>query len=58
MDVVKAVYAETPQHLWLAAARNVKQHLQKLLKEQKIIELNENNEALWQFNSKYPQVKL
>lgn len=53
MDIVKLVYAETPQHLWLAAARNVNQHLEKLLKERRIKQLNENEQILWQFNADY-----
>lgn len=58
MDIVKLVYADTPQHLWLAAARNVIQHLGKLVKERKIKKLNENEEMLWQFNSDHQQTKL
>lgn len=58
MDIVKIVYAETPENLWLAAARNVTQHLRKLAKERKIIEINQNDKFLWQFNSNYAHNKL
>lgn len=36
MNLVKVIYIETPEQLWRAAAHNVKQHLKKLEKEQKV----------------------
>lgn len=36
MDLVGIIYADTPQQLWKAAARNVSQHLKKLQKDQVI----------------------
>lgn len=36
MDLVKSIYADTPEQLWKAAARNVSQHLKKLQKDQLI----------------------
>ncbi|XP_053681023.1 beta-lactamase-like protein 2 homolog isoform X2 [Anopheles nili] len=38
MDVVRAVYKETPEHLWTAAAYNVNHHLKKLTIEGKLLE--------------------
>lgn len=58
MDIVKIVYSEIPDHLWPAAAQNVHQHLRKLSKERRIIELNDNDEFLWQYNSEYISNKL
>ncbi|XP_012276030.1 endoribonuclease LACTB2 [Orussus abietinus] len=37
MDIVKCIYKETPEYLWQAAASNVNHHLQKLLKEHKVL---------------------
>lgn len=48
MDIVKIVYTTTPRYLWPAAAKNVNQHLLKLKKEGKIIEVNKNKEVFWQ----------
>lgn len=36
MDIVKQIYKDTPEHLWIAAAYNVNHHLQKLFVEKKI----------------------
>lgn len=41
MDLVKIIYVDVPEHLWLAAARNVMQHLKKMQKENVIIEKRE-----------------
>lgn len=45
MDLVKIIYAKTPQKLWKAASHNVLQHLKKLEKEQKVEskEIDSNN---------------
>lgn len=36
MDLVRIMYADTPEQLWKAAAHNVSQHLKKLQKDQVI----------------------
>lgn len=43
MDIVKVVYKGTPERLFPAAAFNVKHHLVKLLKENKV----QNNDEKW-----------
>jgi endoribonuclease LACTB2 len=48
MEIVKIVYTTTPRYLWAAAAKNVNQHLIKLKKEAKIVEVDKNNEVFWQ----------
>lgn len=47
MDVVKSVYSSTPTYLWPAAAINVHQHLTKLKKEEKIVEVDKDHETFW-----------
>ncbi|XP_055628813.1 beta-lactamase-like protein 2 homolog [Toxorhynchites rutilus septentrionalis] len=37
MDIVKVIYKNTPENLWMAAAYNVNHHLRKLTIERKII---------------------
>ncbi|XP_035738349.1 beta-lactamase-like protein 2 homolog isoform X1 [Vespa mandarinia] len=37
MDIVQIIYKDTPKNLWPAAAHNVMHHLQKLLKETKVV---------------------
>lgn len=45
MELVKVIYAETPEHLWLAASRNVLQHLNKLQIESKVESKSLNTET-------------
>lgn len=47
MGIVKIVYTTTPRHLFPAAAVNVNQHLIKLKKEEKVVEVDKNGEAYW-----------
>lgn len=51
MDLVKIIYTETPEHLWPAAAYNVKHHLSKLTKENKIKCTTVDGEFQWQYSS-------
>ncbi|CRK99469.1 CLUMA_CG012665, isoform A [Clunio marinus] len=48
MDIVAIAYVTTPKHLWPAAAVNVNQHLIKLKKEGKIIDVLKDHETYWQ----------
>uniref|UniRef100_A0A1L8E4T4 Beta-lactamase-like protein 2 homolog n=1 Tax=Nyssomyia neivai TaxID=330878 RepID=A0A1L8E4T4_9DIPT len=50
LDIVKVVYKDTPVEMWPAAAYNVNHHLQKLLKEGKVIESTKDEQTVWQFN--------
>jgi len=43
MDIVECIYKTTPKNLWPAAAINVAQHLEKLLKEGKV----KSENGLW-----------
>lgn len=47
MGIVKIVYTTTPRYLYPAAATNVNQHLIKLKKEGKVVEIEKNNQVLW-----------
>lgn len=47
MEIVEVVYASTPKHLWPAAAVNTNQHLLKLKKEEKIVDIEKNHENFW-----------
>lgn len=49
MDIVKVIYAEIPKNLWIAAAKNVGQHLRKLEKEHKIESKQNNDEFVWKY---------
>lgn len=53
MDIVKIVYAETPEKLWKAAAKNVFQHLNKLERECKIQSkrnsMDGNDDLIWSY---------
>lgn len=50
MDLVEIIYTETPEQLWIAAAKNVSQHLNKLKKECKIeSRQNDNHEVVWKY---------
>jgi len=48
MDIVKHIYTEVPEHLHIAAEKNVVNHLEKLLKEQKVYK----DSGKWVFSSK------
>ena len=48
LEIVKIVYTTTPRYLWPAAKINVHQHLIKLKKEGKIVEVDKNNEVFWE----------
>ncbi|XP_050461344.1 endoribonuclease LACTB2 [Cataglyphis hispanica] len=50
MDIVKLIYKDTPEKLWLAAALTVDHHLQKLQKEGKV--LQEQEGGWWKVKSK------
>lgn len=49
MDIVKIIYADIPKNLWIAAAKNVSQHLKKLEKEQKIQSKRSHDEIVWKY---------
>ncbi|XP_014238355.1 beta-lactamase-like protein 2 homolog [Trichogramma pretiosum] len=38
MEIVSEMYKDTPQNLWFAAATNVNHHLEKLLKENRVVQ--------------------
>lgn len=46
MDLVEIIYQDTPQKLWQGAAYNVNHHLLKLLKENRVRQI----ESMWQLN--------
>lgn len=47
MSIVKVVYTTTPRHLYPAAVINVHQHLIKLKKEGKIVDVGKEPESVW-----------
>lgn len=49
MDIVKVIYSDIPKNLWIAAAKNVGQHLKKLEKEHKIQSKQNHDEIVWKF---------
>lgn len=49
MDIVKVIYAEIPKNLWIAAAKNVGQHLRKLEKEHNIESKQNNDRFVWKY---------
>lgn len=51
LAIVKIVYTTTPSYLYSAALKNVDQHLIKLKKEGKVVEVEKNNEVSWKASS-------
>lgn len=49
MDIVKVIYSEIPENLWIAAAKNVGQHLKKLEKEYKIQSKENQGSIVWKY---------
>lgn len=52
MGIVEVIYRETPENLWKAAAFNVHHHLTKLKKEEKVNQLEKDNEEYWEISLK------
>ncbi|XP_055693507.1 beta-lactamase-like protein 2 homolog [Lutzomyia longipalpis] len=50
LDIVKAIYKDTPTEMWPVAAYNVNHHLRKLAKEGKVIESTADDKTVWKFN--------
>ncbi|XP_077286254.1 beta-lactamase-like protein 2 homolog [Arctopsyche grandis] len=51
MQLVAVIYDETPKTLWPAAAFNVNHHLKKLVKENKIVLVEGDDESKWQYKN-------
>uniref|UniRef100_A0A1B0EXE7 Metallo-beta-lactamase domain-containing protein n=2 Tax=Lutzomyia longipalpis TaxID=7200 RepID=A0A1B0EXE7_LUTLO len=48
LDIVKAIYKDTPTEMWPVAAYNVNHHLRKLAKEGKVIESTADDKNYWE----------
>lgn len=58
MDLVKIIYKETPENLWLAAAHNVTLVLKKLEKENKLVVCkgNEDEGPFWKLSGEHSRL--
>lgn len=58
LGIVKIVYTTTPRYLFPAAVVNVNQHLLKLKKEEKVVEIEKNKEVFWKLSGSCQENKL